>query len=875
MSLALPIHSLAGNARHFAISSFRRRLPSVIHHSSFIFLFLLLSLSAFSQTKKGFKALDKGKWDDAIEAFAVDTSDAEMRAVSLYGMAAALANIENPNKNYPLAMQLQAESKAAWKALKPSQRKDITADHDVSGLTIDKLRTGTANAAWKALGKTPTLQQVDEFVESFPVTNPTLDTKARDLQAKLLETAVYEAKTYPDHAYLIQHHSTDIPEKFPSAMDVLNEKALELYIAEKGVDNMAQFYKDVPQHPVSRDRNRDQLPFIWKATTLSPLTNFLTKSPRSALAPYARKKALELVKTNPLSAEVRAKMSAEERLTLGELELEASGLSVNTNRPFNERDLDGWQAFIQKVAPTYRAWTAFEKMFGHYMGKRDWKKSTELLSTNAEYFPDRKRWFTDMTTIVSAPDSGINPADIGSNVNAAGSEYVPVPSADGKFLYFCGSGRPDNESGEDVFVSSRTETGWSAPVLVKELSGSGNQAPLSLTADGNRIIIFDNGKPFQSDKTATGWTEPKPLDVNTSEFAWVGLVQIAPNNQTMILEARSGSFSGTDLYIAQRQADGSWGDPVRLDSTINTSEEDRSAFLHPDMQTLYFSSAGHTGLGGMDVFKTTRLDDTWLRWSKPVNLGKEINTMSDDWAYKVTTDGVTAWFSQRKSSFNQDIFTVTLPEAMRPKPVRTIELALKGDDGLPLDAEIILEDPKTGQKVGSFRTDPTRSTTFITVPNDATYNIRLQKEGYYPKSMPLPVQGKVESMQKMDIAWKPTSLPDMLKKGKTEILNVFFDYDKSDLRMESMPELRKVAELAQKNNYRINLMGYTDNAGAPAYNADLSNRRAEAARQALIGLGIPADRITAKGFGENNPVSDNNSEQGRQLNRRVEVQFAQ
>lgn len=861
----------SASLRHSSLSSY----ALVAHRSSLIIFLLLLSLSAFSQTKKGFKALDKGKWDDAIEAFAVDTSDSEMRPLALYGMAAALANIENPNKDYPLAMSLQAEAKAAWKALKPSQRKALTADHDVSGATIDKLRTSTANAAWKAMGKTPTLQQVDEFVESFPVTNPTLDAKARDLQAKLLETAVYNAKTYADHAYLIRHHSSDIPERFPSAMDVLNEKALELYIADKGVDNMAQFYRDIPQHPISRDRNRDQLPNIWKATALPPLVTLLTKSPRSALAPYARKKALELLKTNPMSSEARAKLPAEERLTLGELELEASGLSVNTNRPFNERDLDGWQAFVQKTAPTYRAWQAFEKMFSHYMGKRDWKKSTELLTSNAEYFPDRKRWFTDMTAIVSAPDFGITPADIGSNVNAGGSEYVPVPSADGKYLYFCGSGRPDNESGEDVFVCTRQDSGWSKPVLVKELSGPGNQAPLSLTADGNRIIIFDNAKPYQSDKTAAGWTEPKPLDINLSAFSWVGLVQIAPNNQVMILEARSGGFSGTDLYIAQRQADGSWGDPVKLDTTINTSEEDRSAFLHPDMQTLYFSSAGHTGLGGMDVFKTTRLDDTWLHWSKPVNLGKEINTMSDDWAYKITTDGSTAWFSNRRSSFNQDIFTVTLPEPMRPKPVRTVELALKGDDGKPLDAEIILEDPKTGKKVGSFRTDPTRATTFITVPNDANYNIRLQKEGYYPKSMPLPVQGKTDKMQKMDVAWKPVSLPDMVTKGKTEVLNVFFDHDKSELRPESMPELRNVADLAKKNNYRVNLMGYTDNAGKPEYNLDLSNRRAEAARQALIGLGIPAERITAKGFGENNPVSDNNSEQGRQLNRRVEVQFAQ
>ncbi|HMX39655.1 MAG TPA: OmpA family protein, partial [Saprospiraceae bacterium] len=793
-----------------------------------LLLALLLPCSAFSQTKKGFKSLDKGKWDAALEAFAADTSDETLRPVALYGMAAALANIENPNKDYPTAMGYQASAKAAWKALKPSTRKELTADYDVTGLTIDKLRTSSANAAWKAIGKTPTLQQVDAFIEAFPSVNPTLDMKATDLQGKLLETALYEAKTYADHVYLIQHHSHDIPERFPSAMEALNEQALDLFIREKGVDNAAQFFREIPKHPISRDRARDQLPTIWKATALPPLVTFLTKSPRSALVPYARKKALELLKTQPLSPEARKAMTMEERLTLGELELEASGLSVNTSKPFNERDLDAWLAFIEKTAPTYRAWSAFDKMFSHYMQKRDWKKSSELLHANAEHFPDRKRWFTDLTAIVDAPTFGVTPTDIGKQVNEGGSEYVPVPSADGKYLYFCGSGRLDNEAGEDIFMCTRKDSGWSKPVLIKELSGAGNQAPLSLTADGNRMIIFDDGRPYQSDKTATGWTEPKRLDVNTSDFAWVGLVQIAPNNQVMILEARTGGFSGTDLYVAQRQADGTWGDPVRLDTVINTAEEDRSAFLHPDMQTLYFSSAGHPGMGGLDVFMTTRLDDTWLHWSKPINLGKEINTLSDDWAYKITTDGSTAWFSNRRSSFDQNIYTVPLPAPLRPKPVRMVELSLKDDDGKPLDAEIILEDPKTGKKVGSFRTDPTLSTTFITVPNDATYNIRLQKEGYYPKSMPLP-QSKADKMQKMNVAWKPVSLPDMLKKGKTEVLNVFFDYDKSELRPESMPELRNVAELAKKNNYRINLMGYTDNAGTPAYNLDLSNRRAEAA----------------------------------------------
>ncbi len=831
-----------------------------------------LSLPIAGQTKKGFKALDKQKWDEAFAAFALDSAHQELKPVALFGMAKTLSDLNNPNKNLRRGMYYQTAAKVAWKSLKPSQRNELTKDWDVKGIDIDKLRTQTANAVWKTLNKDKsTIKEVDEYINAFPSLNPDRDQKAREMQESVLERAIYEAKTYQDYAYLSQNHRKSIPEKFPSALENIDDKAITLFLESNGIDKIGQFFKEVSNHPISKDRQRERFADVYKATELRPLVTFINDAPRSAFATMARQKALDILKKKPLSDADRAKYPQEERNVLVDLELEASGVSINTRRPFNESELNDWKTFIKRTAPTYRGWQAFEKLFEHYMNKRDWKMSSTLLHEHESLFPDKKKWFGTLIPLVDAPDSGIAPQDAGPNINAAGSEYVPVPSADGKYLYFCGSNRADNENGEDIFVSTFENGQWSKPSLIKELSGFGNQAPLSITADGNRMIIFDDGKPFYSDKTATGWAEAKPLELNTSMFGWVGLVQIAPNNQVMILEARGDNMSATDLYISLRQPDGSWKDPIRLDTTINTNQEDRSAYLHPDMRTLYFSSAGHNGLGGMDVFKTTRLDDTWLRWSKPVNLGKEVNTMSDDWAYKVTTDGITAWFSNRKTSTNQDIFTITLPENMRPQSVRVVELQVKDNQGVALEAEVVLEDPLTGQKVGLFRTDPTNGKTFITVPNDKSYTLRLQKEGYYPKSMPLPKQEKASA--KLDIVWKPVSLPEMLEKGKTEVLNIFFDYDKSTLRPESMPELQKVAELAQKNNYRINLLGYSDNAGGPAYNTELSQRRSNAARQALIDLGVSADKITAKGYGEANPVADNKTEEGRQLNRRVEVQF--
>ncbi len=833
----------------------------------------LLVLPAFGQTKKGFKSLEKEKWDAAALAFVADTSDTALRPVALFGLASVLSNATNPKHDYVTAMRLQEAARQEWKALKTAQRTELTKKYNVTSGTIDKLKSATTTTAWKEMEKTATLRQADDFLEAFAGSRSPYLAKAVKKREDLLETAIYDAKTYADYAYLSHRHRDDIPLRFPTALPAIDHSAFDLFLQEKGVDWLGQFYEENPAHPLTRDEARNEFPETWNSNELTPMLDFLATRAKSGFAPYIRRKTVDLLKEQPLTDSLRTQLTPDQKSVIGEVELEAAGQLVDTDGEFDPQANDAWLNYVQKLAPSSRAYDALEKMTKHYLWKRDWAAASKSLHNGQSLFPDKKDWFEQLIALVDAPGTGIKAVNAGAIINDGGSEYIPVPTVDGKTLYFCATERPDNEAYEDVFMTTWQDSAWTKPKLVTELSGSGNQAPVSLTEGDARIILFNNGRPQQSDKTATGWTKPVPIDADMSQFSWVGLVQIAASGQVMLLEAINAvTTTDIDIYVCLRDEAGKWKKPVRVDNLCST-RRDRSPYLHPDMHTIYFSTDGQTGMGGMDVYYSTALDDTWMNWSKPINLGKEVNTLGDDWGYKISTDGQIAWFSTRIDSRSQDIFYVEVPKEMRPEVVKQAEFFLIDDQKKPLtNVEVVLESRKTGKKMGSFRPDPSTGRVVMPVPNDQEYTIHIEKEGYISKSEVIPVQKAGQPLFiKPDL--RVLNLDKIAKSGQTLALNLLFDYDQAVLHDESLPELRRVAEQAKKGNLRLNVVGYTDNAGDPAYNLDLSKRRAEATKQALVKLGISADQITVDGFGEKNEVVPNDTEENRARNRRVEVQF--
>ena len=328
-----------------------------------------------------------------------------------------------------------------------------------------------------------------------------------------------------------------------------------------------------------------------------------------------------------------------------------------------------------------------------------------------------------------------------------------------------------------------------------------------------------------------------------------------------------------DLFVSLKNEQDAWSSPFNLGTILNTPFKERSPFLHPDMRTLYFSSNGHGGLGGLDVYKTTRIGEGWTEWTEPVNLGKEINTTGDDWGYKISTDGSMAYFAANFSGDGEDLFKIDLPDAAKPQKVATIEGILADVDGKPITGIIVVEDLETGKIITSVNTDPNTGEYFIPLPYGKLYSYIVEADGHFPKSHLIDLRS-VEKAQTIETEITIPSIEQMIDRQLAIPLNnLFFDTDKATIKTESFPELDRLVELINQNKLDVHIAGHTDNVGTAEYNQSLSEKRAEATKAYLVSHGCDISAIEVTGFGLSKPVAENSSEAGRSLNRRVEISF--
>jgi putative transport protein len=285
-------------------------------------------------------------------------------------------------------------------------------------------------------------------------------------------------------------------------------------------------------------------------------------------------------------------------------------------------------------------------------------------------------FFCSFTT----PDT-IRPQILPNTINTPiGEEYGPTLTIDDNTLYFVGLHRWETNMTEDIFVSHRDRrTGeWSSAQMVPGLSNPyRNEAPTSISGDGRTMLLFVEGRMCFSQKTAYGWSEPRPLPSYLQLGNWQADGMITADGKALLFaanyRAEGEEKPSLNIFVSERDEQGSWGKPYSIGSVINTPGMERSPFLHPDMKTLYFSSNREGTLGDLDVWVSRRLSDTcWNCWSKPENLGPRINTTGRDCWYKVSTDGTTAYFA-RKNGKRQDIYYVPLPEDKRPETITVLK----------------------------------------------------------------------------------------------------------------------------------------------------------------------------------------------------------
>lgn len=500
-----------------------------------------------------------------------------------------------------------------------------------------------------------------------------------------------------------------------------------------------------------------------------------------------------------------------------------------------------------------------------------------------------------------------------AELNTEFNDFAPSISTDGGEIIFTSNrpnGKTANEFGEydnDIYSSSSSGLKWEKPTPVKGVNSPADDVSNNISFDGTRMLLHrdDNGQTdiYESVLKGTNWSEPTKLHFQIS----------SPRaNETY------GAYShdGWSVYFSRDNATRTTGTEVmfssmqsriekdfkaaQMVSEVNTGFNDGPVYLHIDGETMYIAAQGRASLGGYDIFVSKKVQG---KWTKPENMGYPINTPYDDFFFASTANGKFAYIASNRedSKGGYDIYKVTfwgndkLPHletedyllASAIMPIKDNQVEAKVDvnkksftvfKGKTIDAitkkaveaQIDIIDNATGSVIETFTTNSATGKFIITLASGKNYGISVRADGYlfHSENFDIP-KGSADNLVDKTVELKN------IKVGSTIALrNIFFDTGKSTLRPESNSELDRLVKLMKDvPNLQIEISGHTDNTGSATLNNELSKSRAEAVVTYLKGKGITANRMTAEGYGSSKPVASNNSDSGRQENRRTEFKI--
>lgn len=486
--------------------------------------------------------------------------------------------------------------------------------------------------------------------------------------------------------------------------------------------------------------------------------------------------------------------------------------------------------------------------------------------------------------------------NVGPGINSPDYEYFPSLTADGNtFMFTRNIAQSRNSSAgaqqEDFYISKKANGVWQKADPIPSVNTAGNEGAPTLSADGQFMffascmeISGDYGSPerkgygscdiFYSQKVNGKWSTPVNAGPQINTRNWETQPSFSSDGKTLYFIRGSVTREGIknpDIYSATVGEDGKFSDAVRLSDVINTPFKEESVFIHPDNQTLYFSSEGHPGMGGLDIFVSRRQADG--NWGKPVNLGYPINTVTDENSLLVDANGKLAYFaSEREGGYGGlDIYQFELPESVRPEKITYVKgLTFNAKTRIPTDASFELIDLETQQSVTRAFSN-SAGEFLVTLTSNHNYLVNVSKPGFLFYSDNFSLKDKEADYNKpyqLEIPLQP------IDTGYTiELKNVFFDVNKWDLKPESKAELEKVVSFLKTNpTLKVEFGGHTDNSGDKVFNKTLSTNRAKAVYDYVIqNGGIVATRLSYKGYSDTRPKVPNDSPENKAKNRRTEL----
>ncbi len=475
-----------------------------------------------------------------------------------------------------------------------------------------------------------------------------------------------------------------------------------------------------------------------------------------------------------------------------------------------------------------------------------------------------------------------SPQAVSGGVNQMALQYFPVLTVDQQAMIFTARQGIGPQFDEDIYISKKEANGqWGSPQSLSDnINTPANQGTSTISADGRTLILtacndregFGSCDLYISQKIGDDWSVPKNLGPQVNSKSWESQPTLSADGNTLyFVSDRKGGQGRRDIYVSYRN-DGEWCKAINLGKTINTPRDEVSPFIHVNGQTLYFASNGLPGFGKFDLYVSEKEDEGW---AQPKNLGYPINTYEDQASLFITADGKDAYYSYEKRQgeryVKSSIYTFEIPEAIR---VGNRSSFVEGtvydaDTKKPIQAQIELIDLAGQEKISGVSSDPKNGAYLMVLTEGADYALYVDKEGYLFQSLTFNysevADKKIQEPVHIDIYLQP------ITKGKETVLNnIFFDTDKYEIKKISKPELNRIASFLEENpEIKITINGHTDNQGAESYNKELSTKRAQAVYKYLINSGINEQRLKYLGFGQSKPIATNDTQEGRQKNRRI------
>lgn len=482
-------------------------------------------------------------------------------------------------------------------------------------------------------------------------------------------------------------------------------------------------------------------------------------------------------------------------------------------------------------------------------------------------------------------------------VSSAYDDYLPLISPDGSLALFTKAymKKEINSIYGDRFVEEFTVSKASddkglifspGEPLPYPFNSGKNQGAASISIDNKTLFIticefvsrdYDNCDIYMSTRVGDGWSELKSLGPNINGVkTWESQPSISADGKTLYFASIRESNIGfdpdnptSDIYYSTKDEKGNWTKAKNLGSKINTPGNEKSPFIHSDSQTLYFSSDGHLGIGGYDIFFSKFRDGDW---TKPVNIGYPINTKNNDLGFVVNTQGTKAYFASNKlnGKGGWDIYAIDLYKEARPEKVFLVKGQLVDDNGYALsDAKLEVKNTRTEEvSEGVVDAETGHYAVAVTAKNENDDFLMVVKKEDYSFSSTLiePTEETFEKPIEVNFEVKP------IEAGKSvQINDIYYATASYEINQKSYAVLNEFAEFLKSNpTVKVEIRGHTDNIGSAQTNITLSNRRAQAVYDYLLSKGVPKANVSYKGYGPNMPIADNRTEAGRAKNRRTE-----